>query len=76
MDFELSDEQRLLKETVERFLVDRYQFEQRNTYQASPPGFSLDLWRQYSELGLLGLPFAERFGGFGGGAVVATSKRS
>ena len=69
MDFELSDEQRLLKETVERFLVDRYQFEQRNTYQASPPGFSLDLWRQYSELGLLGLPFAERFGGFGGGAV-------
>src|SRR5215472_15449704 len=69
MDFELSDEQRLLKETVERLLVNRYQFEQRNTYQASPPGFSLDLWRQYSELGLLGLPFAERFGGFGGGAV-------
>ena len=69
MDFELSDEQRLLRETVERLLADRYQFEQRSTYQASAPGFSLDLWRQYSELGLLGLPFAERFGGFGGGAV-------
>jgi pimeloyl-CoA dehydrogenase small subunit len=69
MDFELSDEQRLLKESVERLLADRYQFEQRRTYLASAPGFSLDLWRQYSELGLLGLPFAERFGGFGGGAV-------
>jgi pimeloyl-CoA dehydrogenase small subunit len=69
MDFELSDEQRLLQETVERLFADRYQFEQRATYQASAPGFSLDLWRQYSELGLLGLPFAERFGGFGGGAV-------
>jgi pimeloyl-CoA dehydrogenase small subunit len=69
MDFELSDEQRLLKDTVERLLADRYQFERRHTYQASAAGFSLDLWRQYAELGLIGLPFAERFGGFGGGAV-------
>ena len=34
-----------------------------------PEGSSEDLWRQYAELGLLGVPFAEEDGGFGGGAV-------
>ena len=35
----------------------------------SPLGFSEELWRQYAELGLLGAPFAEDDGGYGGGAV-------
>jgi len=67
MDFELSDEQRLLQDSVTRLLSDRYAFEQRKTYLKDPTGFSPALWSQYAELGLLGLPFAEEYGGFGGG---------
>jgi pimeloyl-CoA dehydrogenase small subunit len=68
MDFELSDEQRLLQDSVTRLLGDRYSFEQRKGYLKDPSGFSPALWSQYAELGLLGLPFAEEYGGFGGGA--------
>jgi pimeloyl-CoA dehydrogenase small subunit len=68
MDFELSDEQRLLQDSVSRLMADRYSFEQRKTYLKAPEGFSAALWSQYAELGLLGLPFPEEYGGFGGGA--------
>jgi pimeloyl-CoA dehydrogenase small subunit len=69
MDFEFSDEQRLLKDSVERLITDRYDFESRKKYMAGGQGWSADVWAQYAELGLLGLPFAEEHGGFGGGAV-------
>jgi pimeloyl-CoA dehydrogenase small subunit len=69
MDFTLSDEQRLLKDSVDRLLSDRYAFDQRKTYFKEPNGWSAALWSQYAELGLLGLPFAEEYGGFGGSAV-------
>src|ERR1700735_3296479 len=68
MDFELSDDQRLLQDSITRLLGDRYAFEQRKTYLKTPEGFSPAMWSQYAELGLLGLPFAEEYGGFGGGA--------
>jgi len=69
MDFDFSEEQRLLKESVERLLGDRYTFEQRRAYAAEPEGWSRALWKQYAELGLLGLPFAEAQGGLGAGPV-------
>jgi pimeloyl-CoA dehydrogenase small subunit len=69
MDFELSEEQRLLKQSVERLLADRYGFEQRTAYMKEPGGFSRALWKQYADLGLLALPFAEEDGGIGGGPV-------
>ena len=69
MDFDLSDEQKLVADNVARLMKDKYGFEQRNGYAASPVGFSEPLWRQYAELGLLGAPFAEEDGGYGGGAV-------
>jgi pimeloyl-CoA dehydrogenase small subunit len=69
MDFDLSEEQRLLKESVERLIADRYTFEQRKSYGQSPEGWSRELWAQYAELGLLGLPFEERYGGSAGGPV-------
>ena len=69
MDFDLSEEQRLLKESLDRLLGDRYAFEQRKTYGQNPEGWSRELWAQYAELGLLGLPFAERYGGSAGGPV-------
>lgn len=69
MDFDLTDDQRLLKDSVDRLIADRYQFEQRKRYAREPDGWSRELWAQYAELGLLGLPFAEAHGGFGGGPV-------
>jgi pimeloyl-CoA dehydrogenase small subunit len=69
MDFELTDEQRLLKDSVDRLMADRYAFESRKTYLKESSGWSADLWSRYAELGLLGLPFAEEHGGFGGGSV-------
>jgi pimeloyl-CoA dehydrogenase small subunit len=69
MDFDLSEEQRLLRESVDRLLLDRYTFDKRKGYLTEPEGWSRALWSQYAELGLLGLPFAERHGGFGGGGI-------
>jgi pimeloyl-CoA dehydrogenase small subunit len=69
MDFDLNDEQRLLKESLDRLISDRYAFEQRRAYARSPEGWSRELWAQYADLGLLGLPFAERYGGSGGGPI-------
>ena len=69
MDFDLTDEQRLLKDSVDRLIADQYQFEQRKKYMAEPAGWSQSIWSQLAELGLLGLPFPEAQGGFGGGAV-------
>jgi pimeloyl-CoA dehydrogenase small subunit len=69
MDFDLSEEQRLLKESLDRLIGDRYAFEQRKSYAQSPEGWSRELWAQFAELGLLGLPFEERYGGSAGGPV-------
>jgi pimeloyl-CoA dehydrogenase small subunit len=69
MDFSFTDEQRLLKQSVERLLTDRYGFEARQRFMDERTGWSRTLWRSYAELGLLGLPFAEKHGGIGGGPV-------
>ena len=69
MDFDLTEEQRLLQDSLARLLGDKYGFEQRKAHMKSPAGWSREVWSQYAELGLLGLPFAEEEGGFGGGAV-------
>ncbi len=69
MDFDLTEEQRLLDETVRRVVKDAYDIPKRKRYMAEPGGFSRELWARYAELGLLGLPFAEAEGGFGGSAV-------
>src|SRR5439155_25271863 len=69
MDFEFTDEQRLLRESVDRLLADHYGFAQRRGYLAEPEGFSTALWLRYAEQGLLGLPFAEEYGGFCAGPI-------
>src|SRR3954471_22336462 len=69
MDFELSEEQRLLKDSVERLCTQRYEFETRKKYIKETDGWSRDMWRQYVDLGLTALPFAEEHGGVGGGPV-------
>jgi pimeloyl-CoA dehydrogenase small subunit len=68
MDFDLNDEQRQLKESVDRLLLDNYgDLNQRLAYMKQPQGYSSKLWQQYAELGLLGIPFAEDYGGLGQG---------
>jgi pimeloyl-CoA dehydrogenase small subunit len=69
MDFDLSEEQRLLKESVDGLLGDSYDFEQRKKYMAEKGGWSKSIWSKLAEQGLLGLPFPEDDGGFGAGAV-------
>src|SRR5208337_4729048 len=69
MDFDLSAEQQLVGDNVARLMRDRYGFEARKAHQASPQGFSEALWREYADMGLLGAPFSEEDGGYGGGAV-------
>ena len=69
MDFDLTDDQKLLTDSVSKLLADRYTFEARKGFQKQPEGWSADMWNQFAEMGLLGLPFDEAYGGFGGGAV-------
>jgi pimeloyl-CoA dehydrogenase small subunit len=69
MDFDFSDDQRLLKDSIERLIANEYGFEQRRAIAREPEGWSRAMWAKFAELGLLGLPFPEEVGGFGGGAV-------
>ncbi|WP_336487001.1 acyl-CoA dehydrogenase family protein [Methylobacterium nigriterrae] len=70
MDFDLTDEQSLLKDSVSRWASDRYAaLERVEAARRQPLGFDPEAWAELAELGLLGLPFAEGDGGFGGGPV-------
>ena len=69
MDFDLSEEQRLLKESVDGLLTDSYDFDARKKYMKEKGGWSKAVWGKLAEQGLLGLPFAEADGGFGAGGV-------
>ncbi len=69
MDFDLSEEQRLLKESVEGLLGSSYDFDSRKKYMAEKGGWSKAVWSKLAEQGLLGLPFSEDDGGFGAGAI-------
>ncbi len=68
MDFQLSEEQQLLADSVRRLFDNNYDFESRKKIVASAQGSSEDTWAKLAEFGLLGLPLSEDSGGFGGGA--------
>jgi alkylation response protein AidB-like acyl-CoA dehydrogenase len=69
MDLSLSEEQRLLGDAAGRFIAGRYSFEQRRAILQSSEGFSRDIWREFADLGWLGLSVPEEFGGLGAGPV-------
>jgi alkylation response protein AidB-like acyl-CoA dehydrogenase len=69
MDLTLSDEQRLLRESADRFVKENYTADHRRRIANDPLGFSADLWKQFAELGWLALPIAEADGGLGGSAI-------
>jgi len=66
MDFELSDEQTLLQDSLQKFIQKDYAFERRNEILATPLGFSAEVWAQLAEQGVLGIGLPEEHGGFGG----------
>ena len=69
MNFELSEEQRMIQQSVERFVEDNYDLNSRIALSSSSPGFSTENWNSMAELGWLGLPFEEEDGGFGGNQI-------
>ncbi|MGV9664995.1 acyl-CoA dehydrogenase family protein [Nocardia niigatensis] len=69
MDFELTDEQVMLRDTVRDLLGRAYDPETRLKVTDTDLGWSRDVWRQLAELGVLGLPFDEEDGGAGAGPV-------
>ena len=69
MDLTLSDEQRLLRESADRFVNETYTADHRRRIANDPLGFSADIWKQFADLGWLALPIAEAYGGLGGGAI-------
>jgi len=69
MNFELSEEQQLLSDSLRKYLANDYSFDARTRVVASTIGYSEKTWAAFAEMGLLGIPFAEEHGGFGGSAV-------
>jgi alkylation response protein AidB-like acyl-CoA dehydrogenase len=69
MEFDYTEEQLALQDTLQRFISRDYDFDKRKAILRSELGFSAEAWKQYAELGLLSLPLPEAFGGLGGNAV-------
>ena len=69
MNFELSEEQKMIQQSVERFVQENYDLTNRIKISAEEPGFSKDYWSSMAELGWLGLAFDEEDGGFGGNQI-------
>jgi alkylation response protein AidB-like acyl-CoA dehydrogenase len=69
MNFDFTEEQIMLRDSVARFIQDDYDFDTRQRIAKAPEGMSRDNWKTFAELGWLSIPFAEEHGGFGGSAV-------
>ena len=69
MDFQYTEEQSLLTDSVMRFVEKEYDFEKRRRIVASAEGFSDAAWKQFAEMGLMSIPLPAEHGGFGGTAV-------
>ena len=69
MDFNLSEEQQMLLDSIEKFVANEYDFDTRRELADSEQGFSTDNWKKFAEFGWLGVPFGEQHGGFAGSIV-------
>ena len=69
MNFEFSEEQTMIKDSVSRFVREQYDFDTRRGIIESDDGISREFWSMFAELGWLSVPFAEEYGGFGGTVV-------
>jgi alkylation response protein AidB-like acyl-CoA dehydrogenase len=68
MNFDLSPDQSMLRDTLTRLLADWYPFETRRAVAKTPRGWSAELWEKLAELGVLAATFSEDDGGLGAGA--------
>ena len=69
MNFELSEEQKMVQQSVERVVQENYDLSNRIKISSEDPGFSKEYWSSMAELGWLGLAFSEEDGGFGGNQI-------
>jgi alkylation response protein AidB-like acyl-CoA dehydrogenase len=69
MDFTYSEEQELLRDTLKRYLAQQYDFETRKKLSASELGYGREHWKNFAEMGLLGLTIPEQHGGMAGAPV-------
>ena len=69
MDFNFSEEQQLLADTVRRFVREHYTFEKRRGILASSEGWSREMWQEIAGLGVTAINVPEEHGGLGGGPV-------
>jgi hypothetical protein len=67
MDIQWTEDQELLRSSVQRFLKDQYGFDARRKIVATDEGWSRKRWDGFAELGLCAAPFGEENGGLGGG---------
>ncbi|UUZ76681.1 acyl-CoA dehydrogenase [Polaromonas sp. P1(28)-13] len=66
MNFEHTEDRRMLADSLNRFIAEQYAFERRDRIAKSAHGFSPEIWQQFAELGVIGALFSEADGGFGG----------
>lgn len=66
MNFQHTEDRRMLADSLNRFISEQYGFETRDRIAKSPEGFSAELWGRFAELGIVGALFDEAHGGFGG----------
>ncbi|MFU7528508.1 acyl-CoA dehydrogenase family protein [Qipengyuania sp. ASV99] len=71
MDFNFTEEQEMVRDGLSRLVREEYGTETRREVIASEAGWRPEIWAQLAELGILGMPFSEEDGGFGGGAIDA-----
>lgn len=69
MNFNLSEEQNLLKDSVTKFVLNDYDYETRTKHTQMEAGFDPNTWNTFAELGWLCVPFSEEDGGIGGGPI-------
>ncbi|MEO9462262.1 MAG: acyl-CoA dehydrogenase family protein [Marinomonas sp.] len=69
MDFNFTETQDMVRDGLSRLVRENYDYETRNSVIGSESGWRPEIWAQLAELGILGMPFSEDDGGFGGGAV-------
>jgi alkylation response protein AidB-like acyl-CoA dehydrogenase len=69
MDIQLTEEQELLRSSIQRFLREQYDFDERRKIVATDEGWSRKHWKSFAELGLCAAPFQESSGGLGGGSL-------
>jgi alkylation response protein AidB-like acyl-CoA dehydrogenase len=69
MNFNYTEEQLALQDTLRRFIAKDYSFEHRRALAKSADGFDREAWKTFADFGILALPFHEDFGGLNGSAI-------